>query len=64
MRVVRINGIEPYSEVHGEGPAVVLAHGAGGNDLSWWQQVPHLSQHFRCVTFVCRCVQAGKRIWA
>ena len=51
MPVVRINGVELYYEVHGEGPAVVLAHGAGGNHLSWWQQVPQLSQHFRCVTF-------------
>jgi 3-oxoadipate enol-lactonase len=31
--------------------AVVLAHGAGGNHLSWWQQVPHFSRHYRCVTF-------------
>jgi 3-oxoadipate enol-lactonase len=51
MPLARINGIELYYEIHGEGPAVVLAHGAGGNHLSWWQQVPSLSQHFRCVTF-------------
>jgi len=51
MPLARINGIELYHEVNGEGPAVVLAHGAGGNHLSWWQQVPLLSQHFRCVTF-------------
>jgi 3-oxoadipate enol-lactonase len=51
MSLARINGIELYYEVHGEGPALVLAHGAGGNHLSWWQQVPVLSQRFRCVTF-------------
>jgi 3-oxoadipate enol-lactonase len=51
MPLARINGIELCYEIHGEGPAVVLAHGAGGNHLSWWQQVPLLSQHFRCVTF-------------
>jgi 3-oxoadipate enol-lactonase len=51
MPLARINGIELYYETHGEGPAVVLAHGAGGNHLSWWQQIPILSQHFRCVTF-------------
>jgi 3-oxoadipate enol-lactonase len=51
MPVAQINGFELYHEIHGEGPALVLAHGAGGNHLSWWQQVPHLSQHFRCVTF-------------
>jgi 3-oxoadipate enol-lactonase len=51
MPLARINGIELYYEVHGEGPALVFAHGGGGSHLSWWQQVPVLSQHFRCVTF-------------
>ena len=51
MPYASINGIELYYEVHGEGPAVVFAHGAGGNHLSWWQQVPAFSQRFTCVTF-------------
>jgi 3-oxoadipate enol-lactonase len=51
MPHVRINGIELYYEVHGDGPALVLAHGGGGNHLSWWQNVPELSRHYRCVTF-------------
>jgi pimeloyl-ACP methyl ester carboxylesterase len=46
-----INGIELYYEVHGEGPAVVFAHGAGGNHLSWWQQIPVFKKRFRCITF-------------
>ncbi len=51
MALAKINGIELYYEVHGDGPALVLAHGAGGNHLSWWQQVPVLAQSYRCVTF-------------
>src|ERR1700732_1442884 len=51
MPLARINGIELYYEVHGEGPALVLAHGGGGSHLSWWQNVPELARHFRCVTF-------------
>lgn len=51
MPLARINGIEIYYETHGDGPAMVLAHGAGGNHLSWWQQVPVLSRSFRCITF-------------
>jgi 3-oxoadipate enol-lactonase len=51
MPLVRINGIELYYEVHGEGPALVLAHGGGGSHLSWWQNVPVLARRFRCVTF-------------
>ena len=51
MPKAQINGIALYYEVHGQGPAVVFAHGAGGNHLSWWQQVPVLAQQYRCVSF-------------
>ena len=51
MPFVPINGIELYYESHGSGPAVVFAHGAGGNHLSWWQQIPAFSKRFRCITF-------------
>ena len=40
-----------YYEVHGDGPALVFAHGAGGNTLIWWQQVPHFARGRRVVTF-------------
>jgi 3-oxoadipate enol-lactonase len=40
-----------YYEVHGEGPALVFAHGAGGNHLSWWQQVPHFRDRYTCVVY-------------
>lgn len=42
---------ELYYEVQGEGPAIVFAHGAGGNHLSWWQQVPVFSSAYRCVAY-------------
>ena len=45
------DGFELHYEVHGDGPPVVLAHGAGGTHMSWWQQVPAMSEHFRCITF-------------
>lgn len=51
MPKAAINGIELYYESHGEGQAVVFAHGAGGNHLSWWQQVPAFAPNYRCVTF-------------
>jgi pimeloyl-ACP methyl ester carboxylesterase len=51
MPFAPINGIDFYYESHGSGPAVVFAHGAGGNHLSWWQQIPVFSQRFRCITF-------------
>jgi 3-oxoadipate enol-lactonase len=44
-----------YYEVHGPAPgtapAIVFAHGAGGNHLSWWQQVPHFAGRYTCVVF-------------
>ncbi|GIW43196.1 MAG: alpha/beta hydrolase [Candidatus Binatia bacterium] len=44
-----------YYEVHGpplgEATVLVWAHGAGGNHLSWWQQIPEFSKRYTCVTF-------------
>jgi 3-oxoadipate enol-lactonase len=51
MPFADVNGIRLYYESHGSGPAVVFAHGAGGNHLSWWQQIPAFSKQFRCITF-------------
>ncbi|MBM3342197.1 MAG: alpha/beta hydrolase [Betaproteobacteria bacterium] len=45
---------EIHFEVTGSGPAIVFAHGLGGNHLSWWQQVAHFSRHYTCVTFAHR----------
>ena len=46
-----INGIDLYYESNGEGPAIVFAHGRGGNHMSWWQQVAVFSKSYRCITF-------------
>jgi 3-oxoadipate enol-lactonase len=43
-----------YYEVSGSGPALLFAHGLGGNHLSWWQQVAHFALHYTCVTFAHR----------
>ncbi len=51
MATAAVNGIQLYYEEHGSGPAVVFAHGAGGNHLSWWQQVPVFARKYRCVSF-------------
>jgi 3-oxoadipate enol-lactonase len=44
-----------YYEVHGDGPALVFAHGRGGNAASWWQQVPEFSQNYKVIVFDHRC---------
>jgi 3-oxoadipate enol-lactonase len=51
---VRRDGVEVHYEVYGSGPAVVFAHGLGGNHLSWWQQVAHFAARFTCVVFAHR----------
>lgn len=43
-----------HYEVTGEGPAIVFAHGLGGNHLSWFQQVAHFAPRYTCVTFAHR----------
>lgn len=51
MPSVENEGASLYYEVHGDGPAVVFAHGRGGNCASWWQQVPAFAEHFKVVVF-------------
>ena len=51
---LRRNGAEIHYEVFGKGPAVVFAHGLGGNHLSWWQQVAHFAPSRTCVVFAHR----------
>jgi pimeloyl-ACP methyl ester carboxylesterase len=43
-----------HYEVTGAGPAMVFAHGLGGNHLSWFQQVAHFAPRYACVTFAHR----------
>lgn len=40
-----------YYESHGDGPALVFAHGGGGNAAVWFQQVPHFMDRYRVITF-------------
>jgi 3-oxoadipate enol-lactonase len=51
MPVADVPGARLYHEVYGSGPWLVFVHGAGGNHLSWWQQVPHFADRFRCLVF-------------
>src|SRR5262249_46618571 len=39
-----------YEDTGGTLPAILFLHGAGGNHLSWWQQVPVFAEEYRCIT--------------
>jgi 3-oxoadipate enol-lactonase len=39
-----------YEDTGGNLPAILFLHGAGGNHLSWWQQVPVFAEEYRCIT--------------
>ena len=51
MPFVNTDNAEIYYESHGEGSPIVLAHGAGGNTLVWWQQIAHFARRHKVVAF-------------
>lgn len=53
-RLLLPDGAQLHYEVCGQGPALVFAHGLGGNHLSWWQQVPAFAPRHTCLTFAHR----------
>ena len=52
MPKVRVNDIQIYYEVHGEGFPLVMIHGLGANS-DWWEprMVGEFSKRFMTVTF-------------
>jgi 3-oxoadipate enol-lactonase len=54
MPYARVNAASIYYQQHGEGPDVVFLHGAGGNHLSWWQQLPAFADRYRCTVYDAR----------
>ncbi len=51
-----------HYEVTGSGPALLFAHGLGGNQMSWWQQVAHFAPKYTCVAFAHRGFAPSDRI--
>ena len=50
----RINGVDLYYEVNGQGPPVLLGHGFAGTTRMWDTQVPAFSQEYRFITYDLR----------
>jgi 3-oxoadipate enol-lactonase len=49
--VVDADGHPLYYEATGDGPALVLCHGAGGNHSIWFRQVAAFSEDYRVITW-------------
>ena len=53
MPTAPVNGIDLFYEDtapdDAERPAIVFLHGAAGNHVSWWQQVPAFRREYRCI---------------
>ena len=50
-RILKTAGAEIYYQTHGAGPAVVLAHGIGGNHALWYGQIDTLARSNRVILF-------------
>ena len=51
MATVKVGDISIYYEIHGQGEALVLIMGYGGNSEGWFHQIPGLSREYRVVAF-------------
>jgi pimeloyl-ACP methyl ester carboxylesterase len=47
--VVRLNGIQLYCEIHGNGEPLVLLHGFSGTSQDWKSSIPELTKNFQLI---------------
>ena len=53
MPFASINDIELFYDEQNpdnQEKSIIFLHGAGGNHLSWWQQIPHFRESYRCIS--------------
>lgn len=51
MPIIQSGTSKVYYEAKGEGPALLFAHGAGGNAAIWFNQIAYFSQTHQVITF-------------
>lgn len=54
MPVLKLNGIDTYYSVSGNGSPVVLIHHLAGNTKSWFNQTPYLSKSYQVISYDLR----------
>jgi len=50
----KVNDIEMYYEVHGEGTPLIFLHGFAGSTKSWNEFVPEFKEYFKVITISMR----------
>lgn len=55
MATTTTRDIPIYYESKGSGPALVFAHGAGGNAAIWYKQIAHFASNYQVIAFDHRC---------
>lgn len=55
MSFIKINGIQLYVDVQGDGFPIILIHGAGGDhEVHFSNVIPHLLKNFKTIALDCR----------
>ncbi|MHA1944218.1 MAG: alpha/beta fold hydrolase, partial [Candidatus Thorarchaeota archaeon] len=54
MPVCKVNGINIYYEIHGEGEPVIFGNGVFSNTLGWVHQTPVFSKEYQVILYDMR----------
>lgn len=54
MPTMKINDIDMYYEIHGEGDPLLLIHGLGSSSRDWEYQIPQLLKLYKVITIDLR----------
>lgn len=55
MSFIKINGIQLFVDIQGEGYPIILIHGVGGDhQVNLGPTIPHLSKRFKTIALDCR----------
>jgi len=54
MPTMKINDIDIYYEIHGEGEPLLLIHGLGSSSRDWEYQIPQFSKPYKVITIDLR----------
>ena len=54
MSTMKVNDIDIFYEIHGEGEPLLLIHGLGSSSRDWEYQIPQFSKMYKVITIDLR----------